>query len=68
VHFLDPDGLARPGDLVTTTITYAAPHHLVADQGIQAVERTRGGDAHEAATAVDTPDQVMLGLPTLRSI
>lgn len=67
VHFLDPDGLARPGDLVTTTITYAAPHHLVADQGIQAVERTRGGDAHEAATAVDAPDQVMLGLPTLRS-
>jgi tRNA-2-methylthio-N6-dimethylallyladenosine synthase len=68
VHFLDPDGVARPGDLVTTTITYAAPHHLVADQAIQSVERTRGGDAHEAATAVDAPDQVMLGLPTLRSI
>ncbi len=63
VHFHDPDGVARPGDLVTTRITYAAPHHLVADEGVLTVERTAGGDAYE------TPDPagVMLGLPTVRS-
>ncbi|HVU91650.1 MAG TPA: tRNA (N6-isopentenyl adenosine(37)-C2)-methylthiotransferase MiaB, partial [Jatrophihabitans sp.] len=27
-------GQAEPGDLVTATVTYAAPHHLVADAGI----------------------------------
>ncbi len=73
VHFLDrpssgPDDgePARPGDIVSTRITYAAPHHLVADSGVIAVERTRGGDAHAAATA-PAPAGVMLGLPTLRS-
>ncbi len=67
VHFLDADDAARPGDLVTTTITYAAPHHLVADQPARHVRRTRGGDAHEAASVVSGRDQVMLGLPTVRS-
>jgi tRNA-2-methylthio-N6-dimethylallyladenosine synthase len=65
VHFLDADEVARPGDLVTTRITYAAPHHLVADAGVLTVERTRGGDAHQASTAASAG--VMLGLPTVRS-
>ncbi len=67
VHFLDTDGQARPGDLVTTTITYAAPHHLVADGAIVRVEPTAGGDAYVATTTPATPGEVMLGLPVLRS-
>jgi tRNA-2-methylthio-N6-dimethylallyladenosine synthase len=35
-------GEAAPGDLVTSTITYAAPHHLVADGGISGHRRWRG--------------------------
>ena len=40
--------VARPGDLVTVGITYAAPHHLVADGPVRAVRRTRSGDAWAA--------------------
>jgi tRNA-2-methylthio-N6-dimethylallyladenosine synthase len=48
VHF-NPDGLQiRPGDVVTTTITSAAPHHLIADSAIGDHRRTRAGDAHAA--------------------
>jgi tRNA-2-methylthio-N6-dimethylallyladenosine synthase len=35
-----------PGDVVTSTVTHAAPHHLVADAGVTAHRRWRG-----AATA-----------------
>ncbi len=66
VHFLDADGLARPGDLVTSRVTYAAPHHLVADAGVLTVERTRAGDLHEAAAATPSVG-VMLGLPSVRA-
>ncbi|MGN8246378.1 tRNA (N6-isopentenyl adenosine(37)-C2)-methylthiotransferase MiaB [Cellulomonas soli] len=55
VHLSLPDGLPaheapRPGDLVTVSVTHAAPHHLVADSalvdgGAFAVRRTRAGDA-----------------------
>jgi tRNA-2-methylthio-N6-dimethylallyladenosine synthase len=38
-------GAAAPGDLVTTAVTYAAPHHLVADAGITSHRRWRGADA-----------------------
>jgi len=31
-----------PGDVVNTTITYAAPHHLVADEGFRSLRRWRG--------------------------
>jgi len=50
VHFTVPDGAEapRPGDMVTVDVTYAAPHHLVADSGIAggayAVRRTRAGE------------------------
>ena len=40
-------GEPRPGDLVVAEVTYAAPHHLVADRMIE-VRRTRAGDAWEA--------------------
>jgi tRNA-2-methylthio-N6-dimethylallyladenosine synthase len=40
----------RPGDIVTTRITHAAPHHLIADGAPLDVRRTRAGDAWEART------------------
>jgi tRNA-2-methylthio-N6-dimethylallyladenosine synthase len=38
-------GEARPGDVVTAEVTYAAPHHLVADAGITSQRSWRGADA-----------------------
>jgi tRNA-2-methylthio-N6-dimethylallyladenosine synthase len=69
VHFAAPDAAAlgsavRPGDVVHTTITYAAPHHLTADGPLLAHRRTRAGDAWEAGHSPRTPG-VMLGLPTV---
>jgi tRNA-2-methylthio-N6-dimethylallyladenosine synthase len=66
VHFHDDEGRARPGDLVRTRITYADPHHLVADAGLLGIEPTAGGDAHAAGSAPDPG--IMLGLPTVRTI
>src|SRR5262249_30052901 len=43
-------GAAAPGDLLTSTITYAAPHHLVADAGISSHRPWPGsgsGSAHQ---------------------
>ena len=48
VHFAPGDAAVRPGDVMTVEVTYAAPHHLVADGPPQAHRRTRAGDAHEA--------------------
>jgi tRNA-2-methylthio-N6-dimethylallyladenosine synthase len=60
VHF-NPDGRdIRPGDIVTTTVTGAAPHHLIADGQPDSHRRTRAGDAHAAGLR---PDRVGLGLP-----
>jgi tRNA-2-methylthio-N6-dimethylallyladenosine synthase len=53
VHLAPCD--AEPGDFVTAEVTYAAPHHLVADQ-VVAVRRGRA--------ARDVPG-VMLGMPTI---
>ena len=55
----------RPGDMVTVEITYAAPHHLVADGGVLAVRRTRSGDAWEARTAAPAAPVVGLGMPAV---
>ncbi|MCF8569631.1 tRNA (N6-isopentenyl adenosine(37)-C2)-methylthiotransferase MiaB [Gordonia sp. HY002] len=56
----------RPGDIVTSTITEVAPHHLIADAGVASVRRTRAGDAHEAGTTPTTaPVGVGLGMPTI---
>jgi tRNA-2-methylthio-N6-dimethylallyladenosine synthase len=67
VHFLPVgavDGSIRPGDVVTTTVTYAAPHHLVADSEVRSHRRTRAGDRSESGTALRTPG-IGLGMPGL---
>jgi tRNA-2-methylthio-N6-dimethylallyladenosine synthase len=74
VHFAPPDGMSagsisgqiRPGDVVEVEITYAAPHHLVADGPVLAHRRTRSGDAWEARTAPVAPSTAVgLGMPTV---
>jgi tRNA-2-methylthio-N6-dimethylallyladenosine synthase len=69
VHFtpVDADGApvdVRPGDMVDVTVTYGAPHHLVADGPVHRVRRTRAGDAWEARTAPARPS-VGLGMPSV---
>ncbi len=66
VHFM-PAGPAvrggvRPGDVVTTEVSYGAPHHVVADGPLLSHRRTRAGDAHAAGLTPRTPG-VGLGLP-----
>jgi tRNA-2-methylthio-N6-dimethylallyladenosine synthase len=61
VHFTAADGV-RPGDVVETVLTQAAPHHLVADGPLLSHRRTRAGDAFEAGTRPTTPG-VLLGMP-----
>lgn len=63
VHFEAAPGI-RPGDIVHTTVTYAAPHHLNADGPLTTHRRTRAGDAYEAGQVTRT-NGVMLGLPTI---
>ncbi len=85
VHFTVPevagesDPIPRPGDLVTVEVTYAAPHHLVADGPTLDLRRTAAGDAWErrqseiscapvGAGSVSGPTTfgaVPLGLPTV---
>jgi tRNA-2-methylthio-N6-dimethylallyladenosine synthase len=57
-------GVIRPGDVITTTVTAAAPHHLLADGGVLTHRRTRAGDRFEAGSALRTPG-VGLGMPGL---
>ncbi|HEU4466707.1 MAG TPA: MiaB/RimO family radical SAM methylthiotransferase, partial [Agromyces sp.] len=83
VHFEVPEGseLPRPGDVVSVTITQAAPFHLLADSPDGAplpIRRTRAGDAWDRAQAescgvpaapgaeASATGRVSLGLPTLR--
>jgi tRNA-2-methylthio-N6-dimethylallyladenosine synthase len=44
-------GDAAPGDTITAAVTYAAPHHLVADGGITARRRWRAAEIAEAHPA-----------------
>jgi tRNA-2-methylthio-N6-dimethylallyladenosine synthase len=55
----------RPGDMVTVTVTKAAPHHLMADGPVLSVRRTRSGDAWEARRAEPSAAGVTLGMPTV---
>jgi tRNA-2-methylthio-N6-dimethylallyladenosine synthase len=69
VHFTPPHRAPRPGDLITTRVTGAAPHYLLADGAPISVRRTRGGDAWEAREAQDSGHAtasaaVLLGMPT----
>jgi tRNA-2-methylthio-N6-dimethylallyladenosine synthase len=84
VHFEVPAGseLPRPGDVVTVTVTQAAPFHLIADSvdgATLVIRRTSAGEAWDrgeaASCAVPVPagsvaasgtGRVALGLPTLR--
>jgi tRNA-2-methylthio-N6-dimethylallyladenosine synthase len=73
VHFAVPTDAERPrpGDVVTVTVTYGAPHHLVADAAVSggtwALRRTAGGDAWAALQDGPTPGrpQVALGMPSM---
>jgi tRNA-2-methylthio-N6-dimethylallyladenosine synthase len=66
VHFTPPASVAvRPGDMAIVEITYAAPHHLVADGEVIDVRRTRSGDAWEARTSAPAPTGVGLGMPSV---
>jgi tRNA-2-methylthio-N6-dimethylallyladenosine synthase len=67
VHFTPAgdsvDRHVRPGDVVHATISYAAPHHLVADGPLVAHRRTRAGDHGEAGIRPSTSG-VGLGMPS----
>ncbi len=62
VHFAPGTVEPRPGDIVTTVVTGAAPHHLIADGVPRTHRRTRAGDAHEAGRR---PLTVGLGMPAV---
>ena len=84
VHFDVPEGseTPRPGDVVTVTVTQAAPFFLIADSLTGeplAIRRTRAGDAWDrlqsescsvpapsSGAASGAPRAVSLGLPGLR--
>jgi tRNA-2-methylthio-N6-dimethylallyladenosine synthase len=65
--------LPRPGDVVLTRATAAAPHYLIADGAPLALRRTRAGDAWQACSVGAGPaptgpvrDQpVLLGMPVV---
>ncbi|MEH3133155.1 MAG: tRNA (N6-isopentenyl adenosine(37)-C2)-methylthiotransferase MiaB [Mycolicibacterium neoaurum] len=61
VHFDAGGADIRPGDIVTTTVTRAAPHFLIADGPVRTHRRTRAGDAHAAGLRPVTG--VGLGMP-----
>jgi tRNA-2-methylthio-N6-dimethylallyladenosine synthase len=64
VHFAPGRAEIRPGDVVRTTITYGAPHHLVADGELVEHRRTRAGDRHDMPEADSSSASVTgLGLP-----
>ncbi|HET6531670.1 MAG TPA: tRNA (N6-isopentenyl adenosine(37)-C2)-methylthiotransferase MiaB, partial [Actinoplanes sp.] len=64
VHFATGDTAPRPGDVVETVVTYAAPHHLNADGAPLSHRRTRAGDTAEAGRGPRTPG-VSLGMPAI---
>ncbi len=66
VHFTPGTAQVRSGDVVKTVVTYAAPHHLVADGEPIGHRRTTAGDNAAAARNPRTPG-VLLGLPVPRA-
>jgi tRNA-2-methylthio-N6-dimethylallyladenosine synthase len=72
VHFTpDPESAPRPGDMVMVQISYAAPHHLVADGPVLGTRPTRAGDAWQVRQAAGCgpgavarpPRPVLIGMP-----
>jgi tRNA-2-methylthio-N6-dimethylallyladenosine synthase len=65
VHFAaGADANIRPGDIVHTVVTYAAPHHLNADGPLAGHRPTKAGDAWEAGRVARTSG-VVLGMPSI---
>src|ERR1700723_406539 len=60
VHFTPGVEQVRPGDIVTTIVTDAAPHHLIADGDVITHRPTRAGDAYDGG---QRPSGVGLGMP-----
>ena len=54
----------RSGDIATARITYAAPHHLLDDEGFSNLIRTAGKDACERS---QIPVGIPLCMPILHS-
>jgi tRNA-2-methylthio-N6-dimethylallyladenosine synthase len=73
VHFYPGDSterLPRPGDMITTVVTKAAPHYLLADDPPLAVRRTKGGDTWQSRRDQPQLEQpvaapVLLGMPAV---
>jgi tRNA-2-methylthio-N6-dimethylallyladenosine synthase len=67
VHFATNGADVRPGDVVETEVTYAAPHHLNADGDLLSHRRTRAGDTWALSQAAPTPRPAgtLLGIPKL---
>nr|WP_300149093.1 tRNA (N6-isopentenyl adenosine(37)-C2)-methylthiotransferase MiaB [Propionicimonas sp.] len=69
----EPELRPRPGDLAEVAITYAAPHHLNADDGLLSLRRTRGGDAWASRQSIPEENEeasrrtaiTTLGIPKL---
>ncbi|MFC2446067.1 MAG: tRNA (N6-isopentenyl adenosine(37)-C2)-methylthiotransferase MiaB [Corynebacterium matruchotii] len=60
------DQSIRPGDIITTTVTEAKPHFLIADAGVLTHRRTVAGDMSEAGKVPTTaPIGVGLGMPKI---
>jgi tRNA-2-methylthio-N6-dimethylallyladenosine synthase len=80
VHFTPPDPAPRPGDVITTVVTSASPHYLLADGAPLSLRPTRGGDAWAARQAAAAPGPaeadtgaaaaapVLLGMPAPRTL
>jgi tRNA-2-methylthio-N6-dimethylallyladenosine synthase len=80
VHFTPPDPAPRPGDVITTVVTGASPHYLLADGAPLSLRPTRGGDAWAARQAAAAPGPaeadtgaaaaapVLLGMPAPRTL
>ncbi len=66
-HFDNTANLARPGDLVTVTVTEGFANHIVAGAPT-AVKKTRGGDAHTAWVSEQGDKKILLGIPTLAAL
>jgi tRNA-2-methylthio-N6-dimethylallyladenosine synthase len=53
IHFLpSQEHKPQPGDFVTATITQAAPQHLVCENPIESIRRSRNGDLIPVSSAI----------------